>query len=412
MKSCKNKIRSHFGSRPKHFLLKGPCDSGTFFRCAVRSARAMAGKKLKKPEIRMRIGFMLCWVVMCERTPPVQVQLHSHRARNGQDAGGAHPASRPVARGMQQKRHETQTRKIGRGARNGQDAGEAQPAFRPTTKIMDQTKKVEEGALCFGHLLPYHPMTHVGLGDFEQFLAVVDSICATKEMLDPCLPGDRPYKISRPKGNTVSRDPKKTLKSKGGADQASDLRDTEKNEKNVKVSRRKGNENAKNLAVPRDPKKTLKRKGGADQASDQRMYRGAAKKTNRPQTKVSRYKGTDILKIGTVTETYQRRVPSPCMLSQAQEPLCCCHAPLDVICGAHTGATKVSRYKGEIYAKKQQESIPGYHIVSRHEGKVGAKNDVNVEHYQRAKIKTPSQGQTVGYAQQQTVDRACNVGAR
>ena len=33
---------------------------------------------------------------------------------------------------------------------------------------------------------------------------------------------------------------------------------------------------------------------------------------------------------------------------------------------------------------------------------------MNVEHYQQAKA--PSQGQPVGYAQQQTVDRACKIG--
>ena len=46
----------------------------------------------------------------------------------------------------------------------------------------------------------------------------------------------------------VPRTPKKTLKSKGGADQAIDLRGT----------------------VSRTPKKTLKNKGGAEQASDLR----------------------------------------------------------------------------------------------------------------------------------------------
>ena len=113
--------------------------------------------------------------------------------------------------------------------------------------------------------------------------------------------------------------------------------------------------------MQRDPKKTLKIKGGADQASDLRVYSDTAEP--KKATKNSRHEGKLTKEVGTIAETYQRQVTSPNMpcdpaytypprnVGNAPSywaqmgPLCCGHAP-----GAIKSAYRDDQLPGSYYA--------------------------------------------------------------
>ena len=81
------------------------------------------------------------------------------------------------------------------------------------------------------------------------------------------------HNFSRHSGECCMCDPKKTLKTQGGADQASD----QHVQQDTHHPRHQGEE-VFNLTAMRDPKRTLKRKGGADKASYLRLYSTAVRK--------------------------------------------------------------------------------------------------------------------------------------